>query len=217
MTQAIAALDNLVREELPQMITEAGPMIAPVFDKIKRTAFGVKSQTGLGRGYKVLHLYETGVAGLIESGDPLGPEMHAITGTQTKLLAQGALSAGLTTFPTASESPHMGDIKRTLVLHKVIGNFSIPAAWKQADLLNAAQIKKVVRDMKAVAKLKAIYEASSFFSHIVTNDSGNENQVLGRVSVVADNSTNTGYLDITINETYGRIANFRQGMRIDIV
>jgi hypothetical protein len=216
MAQAIASLDNLVREELPMMIEEAGPAIAPVFDKIKRTALGVKSQTGLGRGYKVIHLYETGVAGLIESGDPLGPGMTTVTGNQFQLLAEGTAASNLTIFPTASESPHMGDIKRELTLHKVVGNFSIPAAWKQADLLIAAQIKKVARDMKAVAKLKAIYEASSFFSHSVTNSAGYQTQVLGRLSAIAEVGS-TDYFKVTINETYGRIANFRQGMRIDIV
>ncbi|KKL92670.1 hypothetical protein LCGC14_1882370 [marine sediment metagenome] len=218
MAQAIAALDNLVREELPMMITEAGPAIAPVFDKIKRTALGVKSQTGLGRGYKVIHLYETGVAGLIESADPLGPTMDTITGTQTRLLDQtpATLTTGLTIFPLATESPHMGDIKRELVLHKVVGNFSIPAAWKQADLLNAAQIKKVARDMKAVAKLKAIYEASSFFSYSADNSSSGVNQVLGRISAIAEVGS-TNYIKITLDEAYGRIANFRQSMRIDVV
>ena len=224
MTQAIGALDNLVREELPMMIEEAGPMIAPVFDKIKRTALGVKSQIGLGRGYKVIHLYETGVAGLIESGDPLGPEMTDVTGNQFQLLAEGSAEAGLTIFPKASESPHMGDIKRELVLHKVVGNFSIPAAWKQADLLNATQIKKVARDMKAVAKMKAIYEASSFFSHSVSNSAGSGgttagsyvSQVLSRISDIAEVG-DTDYFKVTIDEAYGRISNFRQGMRIDIV
>lgn len=216
--EAITALDNLVREELPQMITEAGPEIAPVFDKIKRTALGVKSQDGLGRGYKVIHLYETGVAGLIESADPLGPKMDAITGTQTQLLDQTAatLTSGLTIFPPATESPHVSDMKRELVLHKVVGTFSIPAAWKQAELLSAAQIKKVARDMKAVAKLKAIYEASSFFSHSVVNSTGGSNQVLGRVSAIAEVGS-TNYIKVTLNEAYGRIANFRQGMRIDFV
>ena len=218
MAQAIDALDNLVREELPMIIHEIGPVIAPVFDKIKRTAFGVKSQQGLGRGYKVIHLYETGVAGLIESGDPLGPEMTAFTGNMTQLLGQGSAAGGLSIFPNATEVPHMGDIKRELTLHKVVGNFSIPAAWKQADLLNAAQIKKVARDMKAVAKLKAIYEASSFFSHIVTNASGKENQVLSRVSAIAEATDVTaGYIRITIDESKGRISNFRQSMRIDVV
>ena len=217
MAQAIDSLDNLVREELPQIISDMGPAIAPVFDKIKRTAFGVKSQQGLGRGYKVIHLYETGVAGLIESADPLGPEMTTISGNMAQLLGQGTAAGNLSIFPNAAESPHMGDIKRELVLQKVVGNFSIPVSWKQADLLNAAQIKKVGRDMKAVAKLKAIYEASSFFSHIATNASGNENQVLGRITSIAENSDFSNYVDITINETYGRISNFRQSMRIDIV
>jgi len=218
--EAIAALDNLVREELPQMITEAGPEIAPVFDKIKRTALGVKKQEGVGRGYKVIHLYETGVAGMIESADPLGPTMEAITGTQTGMLdvTPGTLTSGLSIFPNAVESPHMGDIKRQLTLHKVVGNFNIPAAWKQADLLNAAQIKKVARDMKAVAKLKAIYEAASFFSHSVTNEATFQSQVLGRISEIARvGDADSEYGKITINEEYGRIANFRQGMRIDVV
>ncbi len=217
--QAIDRLDNLVREELPQIIHEMGPVIAPVFDKIKRTAFGVKSQSGLGRGYKVIHLYETGVAGIIESADPMGPDFNAIETNQVQILAQGDLESGLSVFPDARQSPHTGDIKRELQLHKMVGNFSIPAAWKQADLLNAAQIKKVARDMKAVAKLKAIYEASSFFSHSVANEAGFVTQVLGKVLTIAENTdlTASNYIDVTINETYGRISNFRQGMRIDIV
>ena len=220
MAQAIGALDNLVREELPMMITEAGPQIAPVFDKIKRTALGVKKQEGVGRGYKVIHLYETGVAGLIESADPLGPTMETIDGGMIQRLDQtvATLESGLSIFPKASESPHMGDMKRELVLHKVVGNFSIPAAWKQAELLNAAQIKKVARDMKAVAKLKAIYEASSFFSYSATNSSSGVNQVLGRISAIEQTGAATEpYGKITIDEEYGRIANFRQGMRIDLV
>jgi len=220
MAQAIAALDNLVREELPMMITEAGPQIAPVFDKIKRTALGVKKQEGLGRGYKVIHLYETGTAGLIESGDPQGPQMETITGGMIQRLSQTSahVASGLTIFPDAKDSPHMGDIKRELTLHKVVGNFSIPPAWKQAELLNAAQIKKVARDMKAVAKMKAIYEASSFFSYSAVSYDGTTtgvNQVLGRISAIEQ--TTGAYGKITINEEYGRIANFRQGMRIDLV
>jgi hypothetical protein len=220
MAQAIDVLDNLVREELPRMITDISPTIAPVFSKIKRTALGVKSQEGVGRGFKVIHLYETGVAGLMESGDPLGPGMTTIEGNQVELLAQGTSASNLSIFPSAAQSPHTGDLKRELVLHKIVGNFSIPAIWKQADMLNAAQIKKVGRDMKAVAKLKAIYEASSFFCHSATNDAGYQTQVLGRVSSTvapADNGTWAEYIDIYIDERYGRISNFRKGMRIDVV
>ena len=186
MAQAVDILNDIVREELPRMLVELEPQVAPVFDKIKRTSFGVKSQDGLGKGYQVIHIYATGMAGLFESADPLGPGMTAISGNQAQLLAEGTAASNLTIFPNATEVPHTGEVKRTLNLHKVVGNYSIPAAWKQLDMLNAAQLKKVNRDLRAVAKQKALYEASSFFSHEVTNDAGYVNQVLGRISAIAE-------------------------------
>jgi hypothetical protein len=199
------------------MFVDLEPTIAPVFDKVKRTSFGVKSQDGLGKGYQVIHLYETGTAGLFESGDPLGPGMTSISGNQAQILAEGTAETNLSIFPTATEVPHTGEVKRTLVLNKVVGNYSIPAAWKQLDMLNAAQLKKVARDLKAVAKAKLLYEATSFFSYEVTNSSGYVNQVLGRVSAIAEHSTWTDYIVITLDERYGRIANFAKGQRLDIV
>lgn len=217
MSQAIDLLDDIVREELPRMLVDLEPKIAPMFDRVKRTSFGVKSQEGLGKGYKVIHIYETGTAGLFESGDPLGPDMTTISGNQAQLLAEGTAQSKLDIFPHAEEVPHTGEVKRELVLHKVVGNYSIPAAWKTLDMLNAAQLKKVARDLKAVAKAKLIYQATSFFSHEATNSSGYVNQVLGRISAIAEHSTWTDYILITLDEQYGRIANFAKGQRLDIV
>lgn len=217
MTQAIDLLNDIVREELPSMLVEIEPEVAPVFDKIKRTSFGVKSEDGLGKGYQVIHIYATGSAGSFESGDPLGPGMTSISGNQAQLLALGDASTNLAIFPDATAVPHTGEVKRTLTLHKVVGNYSVPAAWKQLDMLNAAQLKKVQRDLKAVAKKKALYEATSFFSHEVTNSSSYINQVLGRISAIAEHSVWTDYIVITLNEQYGRIANFNKGDVIDLV
>ena len=188
MSQAIDLLNDIVREELPKMFVDLEPKVAPVFDRIKRTAFGVKSQDGLGKGYAVIHMYETGMAGSFESGDPLGPGMTGIEGTQASMLAIGDAETNLAIFPAATSVPHTGEVKRSLVLHKVVGNYSVPSAWKQLDMLNAAQLKKVARDLKAVAKQKLLYEASSFFSHEVTNEAGFVSQVLGRVSAIAEHS-----------------------------
>uniref|UniRef100_A0A6M3KQ22 Putative structural protein n=1 Tax=viral metagenome TaxID=1070528 RepID=A0A6M3KQ22_9ZZZZ len=216
--QAVSLLDDLVREELPRMLVEIEPEIAPMMDKIIRTSFGVKSQEGLGKGYQVIHIYETGTAGLFESGDPLGPAMTSISGNQAQLLAEGSAADGLAIFPSATEVPHSGEIKRVLTLHKVVGNYSIPAAWKQLDMLNAMQLKKVARDLKAVAKQKALYVATSLMSYSVTNSSNFTNQVLGRISAIEENQDGwTDYIDITIDEEYGRIANFRPGQRLDLV
>jgi len=217
MSQAIDLLNDIVREELPKMFVDLEPKVAPVFDRIKRTAFGVKSQDGLGKGYAVIHMYETGMAGSFESGDPLGPAMTSISGNQAQMLSVGDAESNLAIFPAATSVPHTGEVKRSLVLHKVVGNYSVPAAWKQLDMLNAAQLKKVARDLKAVAKQKLLYEATSFFSHEVTNASGYINQVLGRISAIAEHSVWTDYIVITLDEQYGRIANFGKGQRIDLV
>lgn len=202
------------------MFVDLEPQVAPMFEKVKRTSFGVKSQDGLGKGYQVIHIYETGTAGLFESGDPLGPGMTAISGNQAQLLAEGTAATNLAIFPEATEVPHTGEVKRTLVLNKVVGNYSVPASWKQLDMLNAAQLKKVARDLKAVAKAKLMYEATSFFSHeaVATGGaSGQVVQVLGRISAIAEHGTWTDYIVITLDEQYGRIANFVKGQRLDIV
>ena len=217
MAQAIDVLNDTVREELPQMFVDIEPEVAPMFAKIKRTSMGVKSQDGLGKGFNVIHMYETGTAGLFESGDPLGPGMTSISGNQAQILAEGTAATNLSIFPSATEVPHTGEVKRTLTLNKVVGNYSIPAAWKTLDALNAAQLKKVQRDMKAVAKAKTLYEATSFFSHEVTNSAGFVNQVLGQISAIAEHSTWGDYIVITIDEEKGRIANFAKGQRLDIV
>ena len=219
MAQAVDILSDIVREELPRMLVEMEPVVAPVFEKIKRTAIGVKTADGLGKAYQVIHIYATGQAGLFESADPLGPDMTTIAGNQAQLLAEGTASSNLDIFPAATEVPHTGEVKRTLSLHKVVGNYSIPAAWKTLDMLNAAQLGKVNRDLRAVAKNKVLYEASSFFSYEVTNDAGYVNQVLGRISAVSEHSGTAwgDYMLITLDEEYGRIANFAKGQRVDIV
>jgi len=217
MAQAVDLLSDLVREELPQMLVELEPEVAPVFERIARTSLGVKSQEGLGKGYQVIHIYDTGMAGSFESADPLGPGMTAVSGNQAQMLALGSAASGLAVFPAAASVPHTGEVKRTLTLHKVVGNYSIPVAWRQLDALNAMQLKKVARDLKAVAKQKLLYEATSFHSHSVTNDAGFVSQVLGRVSAIAQHSAWTNYIVVTLDEQYGRIANFGNGQRIDIV
>lgn len=217
MAQAIDLLNNIVREELPKMFIDLEPTVAPVFDKIKRTSVGVKSQDGLGKGFKVIHIYETGSAGSFESGDPLGPDMTTISGNQAQMLAVGTAADNLAIFPAATAVPHTGEVKRELVLHKVVGNYSLPASWKTLDTLNAAQLKKVQRDMRGVARKKLQYEAVSFHSYEATNSAGYPQQVLGRISAIAENSNWTDYIDITLDEQYGRIANFNKGDVIDIV
>lgn len=215
-TTAIAVIDNFIREELPRVIHESLPALAPIYNQIQSTSMDVARDKGLGRGWLVTHLYATGVAGLMEYANPAGPDFTSITGNQVGHMAIGTAQTNVAIFPSASESPHTSSIKRQLALHMMVGNFSIPVTWMQADTLTATQIKQVARDIKAVGDLRALIEASSFFAYTATDQNDDPVDVLGRVSTITEVST-TNYVDIVIDEQYGRISNFRVGMRIDVV
>ena len=215
-TTLIGSLDDQIREELPAILIESLPEIAPMFSEIENTTMRVTRNEGIGRGWKVIHLFDSGVSGEFQSANPNGPAIAAGTslrGTETAGIDPD--DSDLTPFPDGLASQYPGIIKRELSLHRITGNFNIPLAYRQADLLNATQIEEVARILKGVGKNKAIMEAASFFAHKALNQSGFYTDVLGRITSAAEIAS-TNYVLITINEAYGRIHNFRPGMLIDI-
>jgi hypothetical protein len=84
----------------------------------------------------------------------------------------------------------------------------------QADALNAAQIKQVARDIKAVGDLRAMIEATGFHSYPQT-DGTYTTKILGVINTMLEGGSNEP--TITLKEEYGTIHNFRVGMMIDIV
>jgi hypothetical protein len=214
---AIENLSNFMREELPKVMHESLPLVAPFFKDIVATAVGVNrdESSQIGRTWKVIHLYDAGISGLMKYGDPLGPAM--VAGTTTGKMAQMLqfyTAASSTPFPTATESPHAGSLKRELSLHYNTGNFSVPVAWMQADALSATQIKSVVRDIKAVGKLRAMIEATGMHSIPIDDANSLPVKVLGSVTSVSDSSN---VVTVTLDEAYGTIHNFRPGQMIDFV
>jgi hypothetical protein len=212
----ITSLDDQIREELPAILLESLPQIAPIFSEIESTTMRVTRNTDIGRGWKVTHLFDTGVSGEFQNASPNGPAVAGTTNMRgTETAGVDPDDSDLTPFPDGMASQYPGVIKRQLTLHRVTGNFNIPNMYRQADMLNATQIEEVARILKGVGKGKAILEAASFFAYKATNSSGYKTDVLGRVSAAAEIST-TNHVLITINEAYGRIHNFRTGMLLDI-
>lgn len=214
MANAIDSVSNILREELPKVMHESLPLVAPFFKDIVSTAVGVKrDESKIGRSWNVIHLYSAGLAGLMKYANPAGPSMVTAgnLGKMTHMLNFSSLSSP---FPTATEAPHAGNLKRTLTLHMTTGNFSVPVTWMQTDALSAAQMKQVGMDIKAVGELKAMVEATGFHAYTASSSSY-ETKVLGVVSTVTE-SGSSNEIDVTLHEEYGTIHNFRPGMVIDI-
>lgn len=214
MANAIDSVSNFLREELPRVLHESLPAVAPFFKDIVATSVGVRAdESRLGRSWNVIHLYSAGIAGLIKYANPNGPAMITVgnLGKQTHLIDFVNASSP---FPTALEAPHAGSLKRTLTLHMTTGNFSVPVTWMQSDALSASQIKQVARDIKAVGDLRAMVEASGFHSYQATSASGYIVKVLGMVNSVAEVGT-SNTVTVTLLEQYGTIHNFRVGQVIE--
>ena len=214
MANAIDSVSNILREELPRVMHESLPAVAPFFKDIVSTSVGVsRDASTIGRDWKVTHLYSAGLAGLMKYASPNGPAMITAgnLGVQTHMLNFTSLSSP---FPSATEAPHAGNLKRQIPLHMTTGNFSVPLTWMQTDALDAAQMKQVGMDIKAVGDLRAMVEATGFHSYVASSASY-EVKVLGVVAAVAEISTDN-VITFTLHEEYGTIHNFRVGMVIDI-
>lgn len=214
MANAIDSVSNILREELPKVMHESLPQVAPFFKDIVATSVGVSRDTSnIGRDWKVTHLYSAGLAGLMQYTSPNGPAMITAgnLGVQTHMLNFTSLSSP---FPVAAEAPHAGTLKRQIPLHMTTGNFSVPLTWMQTDALDAAQMKQVGMDIKAVGDLRAMVEATGFHSYVASSASY-EVKVLGVIASFTEIST-TNVMTVTLHEEYGTIHNFRVGMAIDI-
>ena len=216
MANAIDSVSNILREELPKVMHESLPAVAPFFKDIVSTSVGVSRDTStIGRDWKVTHLYSAGLAGLMQYASPNGPAMVSAGGVGNRNMVHMLNFSSLSSpFPTATEAPHAGALKRQIPLHMTTGNFSIPVTWMQTDALDAAQMKQVGMDIKAVGDLRAMVEASGFHSYLASSASY-EVKVLGVVASVAEISS-TNVVTVTLHEEYGTIHNFRPGMVIDI-
>jgi len=204
VTYAIDTLDNFLREELPSNIHESLPEIAPVYKYIQPTSMGVERK-GIGRDWKVIHLYSTGLAGLIQNADPRGASMYNnATYTQSQVV-----NAGIDVFPAATASPHALSLKRELTLQMTTGNFNIPVTWLSGDALSSSQIQQVVRDVKAVGENRALNEAQSFFMP--------SNNTLARIDNYDSTDEATGNVTFTVASGTGRTSFFRVGMMVDIL
>ncbi len=200
---AMETLDHYIREELPSVIHESLPEIAPVYPYIKQTSMNVVRNQDIGRGWEVRHLYDTGIAGLMKPSNPMGMNMR----DNGEYPQSHVLEDGHDVFPNAINAPHVGSIQRVLRLMKSTGNFGIPATWMQADRLNATQIEYVTRDIKGVGKMRALTEATSFFMH-----SGN---ALGQIKEVDFTLSNDKQGKFELVAGTGRTQYFRPGMCVE--
>ena len=229
MATAISVIDARIKEAFPTVLLQAEQLEFPLLQRMNKTASRVTQARGsdgqIGRGFEVKHKYSTGVAGRRLPANPLGPTMVDV-GIAPLLMEGSSANTDMTPYPAGDQAPHAGLMTRTLVLHRSTGTLSMPIAWRQANMLNAAQWDVVANDLRAAGIMEKRTEGLSFHAYRANDGSSADVTVLGRIATggvakatkyIQAGTTNANFAELTIDPTYGRIANFANGMELDIV
>ena len=193
---ALGSLTKILREEITFVKREVEPEIDAMFSKLYRTSKGVSK--GIGRDFKVIHTFPTGVAGsfhnLAAEGQPTLDQAF-VTGTGQTSQWNTTLNR---TFPGLSSTTSPGYAQRTITLVQGMGNFHLPFQFFQADKIDGATTDSVAHIVKGTMKNVAQIEANNFYSNNATTNAivtvkstaGLTNNGSANVTFTIDDGTN---------------------------
>jgi len=197
-----AALADLVKEELPPGIRETLPELDPVFTEVIQTSQEVVRDL-IGSEWKIRYNLETSLAGGVKWVSPGGGTVNL--GSVAEPLRQSLVWGTQQSFPTAAESPAVGNIRLTLSMAKLFGNFYLPEDVFASDELSSSVVREVVRNIKGVAKRVAQQNIVWFYLPST-----------GELCTVSGISSYSGKAEITFTPDNGRIRWFYNGMVVDV-
>jgi hypothetical protein len=172
----------------------------------------VMRNRGIGRGWKVIKTWVTGVSG--------GAKFMDVAGGNT---LSGPLGFNMydtpQTFQAVDEvtAPAFIQTEVTLIEHR--GNFYLPHQILRADRLNASIGSVVAQNLKGVSDLLAQQEAAIFYSSSASTgelaDIGDSSaNVTNKTSPTSD--TAVMIFDLSGTGASGRVHRFRTGMMVDL-
>ena len=211
MANLTDALSAVVKEEIPRGIREQRIKLDPVWTDIISTSMGVHRE-GLGRDWKFLQTYTTGLSGayqfeanaILEGADTTGP-----FGTNANQFGAGV------GFPDRTETTAPTFFQQTVTLKEARGNLTVPIKWMQMDEFDSSIGSAVAIVLKGNARKAALAHALAFYTSntanfpIVTNMD---------TSGLADNAiTFTDTIDnSSASDATGRIQMLHVGQTVDM-
>lgn len=167
MADLTAALSAVVKEELGPGIHRAQLEIDPVWQDVFKSRMGV-TREGLGRDWKFLKTFVTGMGGAYEfvSHDTLEGADLDFDHTNVKIFGEP------NTWPGRSTSTAPAFYQKTVYLKEARGNFFTPLKWMQIDTFDSSIGSAVAELIKGTAKKVALQHALSFYGPTNTSYDG---------------------------------------------
>ena len=206
------SIQYTLEQKIVPTIFESLWKLDPVYPMIRRSSMNVVKNQGIGRTWKVMKTWATGVAG--------GAKFMSAQGGNVK---SGPLGGTMYDTPQSFQAsdevtaPALVQSEVSLIEHR--GNFYLPHQIMRADKFNASIGSVVALNLKGVSNLLAQQEGGIFYSSSATTgelaDIGDSSaNVSNKTTPAAD--TAVMLFDLSGTSASGRVHRFRPGMLVDL-
>lgn len=207
MATPTSVLSTIVKEEIPKGIREFRTKEDPVWSDIISSSKGVTS-TGLGRDWKFLYTYCTGLSGAyqFEANSVLVGNTIAFDNDSIKQFGAGA------GWPARTETTAPAFFQKEVLLKEARGTLVLPLKWVQLDEFDSSIGSAARKVIQGTARKAARAHAMAFYTTDAAKFTLMSNLQTSSVSkthtITIDNSSSS--------EAHGRIAMFENGMTVDL-
>ncbi len=207
-TTAIAALSELIHEELSLSKKDLEPGVDGIFEKMYTSSAGVERD--IGRTWQKIITFVTGLAGSYKNVNVVGHGADTLSTGQVH-----NWDASPRVYPGLTNQPFSGSVQKKITLVEGMGTMHIPLHHLQVDRLDAAMGQTLSRLVRGTAKRVAMDDADNFYTNDATI------KPVYEIGTRADDVTNDASALITygfVNSgVKGRIGRIAPGMQLDAI
>ncbi len=205
-TTAIAALSQLIHEELSLSKKDLEPGVDGIFEKMYTSSAGVERDVG--RTWQKILTFVTGLAGSFKNVDIVG---HGADARATGQVHNWDASPRV--YPGLTNQPFSGSVQKKITLVEGMGTMHIPIHHLQVDRLDAAMGQTLSRLIRGTAKRVAMDDARCYY----TNDATVKPIWKGSTTIADSVPTNTNTTTVHSfgGDAVGRIGRLAPGDQVD--
>jgi len=210
MTTIMGSISNIVQEVITPKIDLLTLQVSPFFRHVFRDSRNVTTNPHIGRDWKVIRTFTTGLGGAVEFGSLAGGDMQSV-GSATGYQAYNQVE----TWPGLPESVAPAYVQRTITLKKMKVNMHVPFTIMRAAKLGASIGDQLERTINATALNVAYAKSNAFLASAPTSGYAG---VIGQFtsdSAGGSRTISSSGLQVTL-DTGSSIRRFCSGQRVDL-
>ena len=162
----LASFERIVEEDFGKGVTQATKDIDPWSKKLVDSSMGV-ARDGLGKNWKKIQVFKTGLAGAATWRSVVGPAPVTGTTANDKFTTYGTAAAFTApqTFPGAEQITFPSYVQSEVQLKEMYGNFQVPVEVMRIDMIPTNVGNHFEAILEGASRRVALREILAFWAH----------------------------------------------------